>query len=346
MSASDTLARMTNGGKAGRERASPTTSIAMCTYNGAAYLEDQLASFVKQTQLPDELVVGDDASSDNSLQVLAEFSKAAPFPVRVYRNEQRLGVVKNYEKAVSLCSGELIFGSDQDDVWMPEKMSRLAEALASNPGAGYVFSDALVVDETLRPMGYTMWQSIKFTPGQRRRFKEGKQLAVLLKGNVVTGSTMAFRAGLRSIILPMSEESVPDEWIALLASSAGMYGLFIDEPLVQHRQHPQQIVGGRKVGFIEQSRQAALTRGQNFESRLLRAEVGYTRALDQLALAGRLEEDARRLLEAKVKHLQVRQSIHKRARYARFFAVSRELLTLRYHRFSFGYKSAVRDLLL
>lgn len=318
----------------------------MCTYNGEAYLSDQLVSIEKQTQQPDELVACDDGSTDNTLQVLDQFSKEAPFPVRVYRNRQRLGSTKNSEKALSLCSGDFIFLSDQDDVWMPEKVNKLQQALTNNPGAGYVFSDALIVDEVLRPMGYTMWQSIKFTPEQRRQFEQGKQPAVLLKGNVVTGATMAFRAGLKSIVLPIPDESIHDEWIALLASSLGMYGVLIEEPLIQYRQHPQQLIGGLRLSFVEQAKRASLTKGQYFESLLHREEVKCSKALDRLTLTGQLEKDVRQLFDAKIQHFRVRQSIHKHPHYARFFAVSREFLALRYHRFSSGWKSMARDLLL
>ena len=324
----------------------PLISIAMCTYNGGPYLSAQLVSFVQQTQWADELIACDDGSTDNTLQILDQFSKEAPFPVRVYRNQQRLGSTKNFEKALSLCSGDFIFLSDQDDVWMPQKVNTLLQALRNNPGAGYVFSDAVIVDELLRPMGYTMWQSIKFTPRQRRQFKRGKQLDMLLKHNVVTGATMVFRAGLKSIILPIPDESIHDEWIALLASSVGMYGVLIEEPLIEYRQHSQQLLGGRKVSFVEQAKQAALSRGQSFESRLRQEEVKYSQVLDRLVLTGQLNKHVQQLFDAKIQHVRVRQSIHKHPHYARFFGVSRECLTLRYHRFSFGWKSVARDLLL
>lgn len=318
----------------------------MCTYNGGAYLSGQLASFVKQTQRPDELIACDDGSTDNTLQLLDQFSKEAPFPVRVYRNQQRLGPTKNFEKASSLCSGDFIFLSDQDDVWMPQKVNTLLQSLRNNPGAGYVFSDAVIVDELLRPMGYTMWQSIKFTPRQRRQFKRGKQVDMLLKHNVVTGATMAFRARLKSIILPIPDEGFHDEWIALLASSVGMYGVLIEEPLIEYRQHSQQLLGGRKVSFVEQAKQAALSRGQSFESRLRQEEVKYSQVLDRLFLTGQLNKHVQQLFDAKIRHLRARQSVHKHPHYARLFGVARECLTLRYHRFSFGWKSAARDLLL
>ena len=324
----------------------PLISIAMCTYNGEAYLSDQLVSIANQTYPLDELVICDDGSTDNTLQVLDKFSKEAPFPVKVCRNEQRLGPTKNFEKAVSLCRGDFVFLSDQDDVWMPQKVDKLRQTLVNNPDAGYVFSDALIVDEALRPMGYTMWQSIKFTRRQRRQFEQGKQLAVLLKHNVVTGATMAFRAWLKSVILPVPDEYIHDEWIALLASSVGMYGVLIDEPLIQYRQHPQQMIGGEKVIFAEQLKRASLTRGQSFESLLHWEEVKYSKTLEQLTLTGQLENGVRRLFDGKIQHARVRQSIHKHPRYARLFAVSREFLALRYHRFSLGWKSAARDLLL
>ncbi len=335
-----------DSGNETRENARPLISIAMCTYNGEAYLGDQLASIVKQTQQPDELVVCDDGSTDNTLQILDKFSKEASFPVRVYRNEQRLGPTKNFQKAISLCTGGLIFLSDQDDVWMPEKVNKVLQSFMNNPDAGYVFSDSLIVDEMLRPTGYTMWQSIKFTPGQRRQFEQGKQLALLLKRNVVTGAAIAFRAGLKSIVLPIPDESIHDEWIALLASSLGMYGVLIEEPLIQYRQHPQQLIGGLRFSFVEQVKRASLTKGQSVESRLHREEVTCSKALDRLTLVGQLEKNARQLFDAKIQHLRVRQSIHKHPHYARLFAVSREFLTLRYHRCSAGWKSAARDLLL
>jgi cellulose synthase/poly-beta-1,6-N-acetylglucosamine synthase-like glycosyltransferase len=324
----------------------PLISIAMCTYNGEAYLSDQLASILNQTRQPDELVVCDDASTDNTLQVLNQFTKEASFPVRVYRNEQKLGATKNFEKAISLCTGDFIFLSDQDDVWMPEKVNKLRQALMNNPDAGYVFSDALIVNTVLRPMGYTMWQSIKFTRRQRRNFEQRKQLAVLLNHNVVTGATMAFRARLKSVILPIPEEAIHDEWIAWLASSLGMYGVFIEEPLIHYRQHTQQLISGRRVSFAEQVKRAWFTADQSFESLLHREEVKCSKALERLTITDQLERDIQQLFDSKIQHFRVRQSIHEHPHYARFFAVSREFLSLRYHRFSIGWKSAARDLLL
>src|SRR5437773_11189037 len=92
-------------------------SIALGTYNGAAYLKEQLESFAAQTRTPDELVISDDQSTDDTLRLIEEFVTTAAFPVRLSVNESNLGTAKNFEKAISLCRGDVIVLSDQDNVW-------------------------------------------------------------------------------------------------------------------------------------------------------------------------------------------------------------------------------------
>jgi len=116
--------------KEGQEGPRATVSVALCTYNGAAYLGEQLDSIVAQSRPPDELVVCDDGSTDGTVGLLQAFVPEAPFPVRLYRNERNRGFAKNFERAISLCTGDFIALSDQDDVWKPEKLARLATALA------------------------------------------------------------------------------------------------------------------------------------------------------------------------------------------------------------------------
>src|SRR5215510_13144854 len=99
-------------------------SIAMCTHNGAPYLAEQLNSILAQTRLPDEVVVCDDCSSDNSRAILESFASKAPFLVSLQFNEQRLGSTKNFEKTIELCQGDVIALCDQDDVWSIEKLAQ------------------------------------------------------------------------------------------------------------------------------------------------------------------------------------------------------------------------------
>src|SRR5437588_7313199 len=103
-------------------------SIAMCTYNGARFLREQLDSFAAQSRLPDEVVICDDGSTDGTADIVRTFASGAPFPVHFHVNEPRLGITRNFERAAGLCTGSIIFFSDQDDVWLPDKLDRFAEA--------------------------------------------------------------------------------------------------------------------------------------------------------------------------------------------------------------------------
>lgn len=110
----------------------PQISIAMATYNGGQFIQEQLDSLALQTVLPYELVVTDDGSTDKTLQVVQAFAECSPFPVRIYINEQRLGYADNFLKAASLCKGDYIAFCDQDDVWLSCKLAKIVPFLAGN----------------------------------------------------------------------------------------------------------------------------------------------------------------------------------------------------------------------
>ena len=191
-------------------------SIALCTYNGAKYLEEQLESIALQTRVPDEMIICDDRSKDSTLEILRTFAARASFPVNIFLNEKNLGSTKNFEKAINLCTGDIIFLADQDDVWYPDKLEKIEKLFLISPSTGLVFTDAEVVDENLRPLGYTLWQSNAFNIKERNSFIQGKFIEVLLKRNVVTGSTMAFRSEFKKLFFPIPDIWVHDGWIALL----------------------------------------------------------------------------------------------------------------------------------
>lgn len=325
-----------------QHRTEPILSVVMCTYNGEPYLQEQLDSIARQTRLPDELIVCDDGSTDATLQILSDFQEKVSFPTKIYGNEKRLGSTRNFEKAITLCNVDIIAFSDQDDVWMPHKLERLEKMLQHHPEAGYVFSDALVVNEMLRPLGYTMWKRVSFTPRQRRRFEKGHQLEVLLKRNVVTGATMAFRQELRDWILPIPEQWVHDAWIALIAGVIGKKGVFVEEPLIYYRQHPKQAIGGKKFSFAEQLRRLYDAKAElyNFQP------SNYALARDRLASVGKITRETEQLFKAKITHLQTRQWLYAHSHWRRFSRVFKELILGRYHQFSNGWKSVAKDLFM
>lgn len=318
-----------------------TLSIAMTTYNGERFLQEQLDSFLQQTRLPDELVICDDCSKDATVQLLHNFASKASFPVRILINPLNLGFAKNFEKAISLCQGDIIVLSDQDDVWLSEKLDRLEDAFRASPSLGAVFTDAYLVDAQLRPMKWQLWDAVRFTSTQRRRFKSGQAFAILLKQYVVTGATMGFRANLKKLVLPIPPSWYHDAWIALLIAAASEITC-IPDPLIKYRQHAGNQLGVRKHAMIEELRLASKSHSLYLEAQERFQQV-YARLISQCN--SQILAKTIPLLKEKMLHLHNR-AILRQQRLQGYQSAMRELLSCRYHRYSRGFYSFFNDVLL
>ena len=221
-------------------------SVALATHDGARFLPAQLESLVRQSRAPDELVVCDDRSSDGTVAILEDFARNAPFPVRIERNPTQLRSTRNFEKAIGLCTRDLIATCDQDDVWLPEKLALSEAAFSADARLGLVFTDAEIVDADLRPMGYRLWETIHLGKHEQHRIRSGRGFDLLLRQWLVTGATMVFRAEHRSLVLPIPECWIHDGWIAFLLGAVAPIGI-VDRPTVLYRQHPGQQIGARRL---------------------------------------------------------------------------------------------------
>lgn len=207
-------------------------SVAMATYNGEKYIREQLESIARQTLLPAELVITDDGSTDATLQIAEEFAGSVPFPVRIFRNESRLGYADNFLKAASLCRGDLIAFCDQDDVWMDTKISTCSNFF-STPDVLLVIHSAKVKTET------NTYDS--FYPQFKRT--EVLESAALFANH--PGFAMMIRKSLLHIASPMERPSriySHDHWLWFLAASAG-HIVTIADTLALYRQHNQNVFG-------------------------------------------------------------------------------------------------------
>ncbi|MGZ4808048.1 MAG: glycosyltransferase family 2 protein [Thermoanaerobaculia bacterium] len=300
-------------------------SVALCTFNGGRFLREQLQSIAAQSTPPAELVICDDGSTDDTVAIAEAFARTAPFRVDVRRNRTRLGTAANFDSAMSLCNGDVIFLCDQDDVWHPEKIARTIRQF-DDLHIQCVFTDARLIDEEGKPIGRTMWQQIGFDP---RRFDFG----TVVDRNVATGATMALRASLRPLIQPIPRDQPHDWWIVLL-SAATQSATPLNEPLIDYRVHKDQQSGaGPRVGslntWIDASRQ---TGPQAFRARAERLKL----LRDRLASAGVSIDIADRIA-----HLETRAEMRGMRRP---LLVARELLTGRYFRYSRHVFSAAKDL--
>ncbi len=219
-------------------------SVALCTYNGEKFLTEQIESILSQSIPPNEIVICDDKSKDSTLQILENIKNTNPKIIKVHQNRSNLGFIKNFEKALSLCEGEIIFLSDQDDTWHKDKIMKFLDVFQANPNCSYVFSNAKAIDAAGENLGYTLWENIKFDAEAQKQFAEEKQSKILLKHNVVQGAAMAIRSNVKNIVLPFSDFFIHDHWIALILSM--LYnnpGILLKESLLNYRMHSGQKLG-------------------------------------------------------------------------------------------------------
>ena len=327
-------------------------SVALCTYNGEKYVRDQLESIARQTRLPDEMVICDDMSSDNTIAIVQGFASRAGFPVRCVLNDHNLGSTKNFERAIGLCNGSIIVLSDQDDVWMPDKLERVEKLFKEAPDVGAVFSNAEMVDENSNALGYSLWKSLAFSEKEQASVANGHAMEVLLKHEVVTGAAMAFRSSFKLLVLPIPGCWVHDSWLALtIGAISGLKP--IDRPLIKYRIHSGQQLGGPKEWFgakvfrelrsIRKNRQRAFNKA--LSDRNIELER-YTSAYDRLVECKCVNEAALNKLREKIAHIDSRINIMSRGRLPRAWLILRELVSLKYQRYSYGFYGAIKDLVI
>lgn len=198
-------------------------SIAMATFNGESYLEEQLASFLSQTRLPDELVISDDTSVDKTQEIVMIFKEKAPFPVVFLTNSSRGGYSANFNNALRHTSGDLVFISDQDDVWFDRKIQVMTKLACKNPSKQVVMCNAALVDRSLQPVGLTKIEQIRS--------------AGLLDTSYVMGNSVAVRQEFLKQILPIPDDYPShDSWIVRMAD--GIDGRLLHEEVLQfYRRH-------------------------------------------------------------------------------------------------------------
>ncbi len=199
-------------------------SIALCTYNGAEYLAEQLDTLVNQTYPFIEIIAVDDCSTDGTFTILENYASKYP-QFRIYRNEINLGFIANFERAVRLCNGELIALCDQDDLWHPKKIELQVEAIKDNI---LIYHDSEFIHEDGTSMNKKM--------SGLRNFYRGGDPEVFLFFNCVSGHSILMKKSLIIDALPLKKGYFHDWWLAYVATNIGEID-FIPQCLVQYRQH-------------------------------------------------------------------------------------------------------------
>jgi glycosyltransferase involved in cell wall biosynthesis len=256
-----------------------SVSVAMATFNGARYIRQQFDSLAAQTHLPSELVVTDDGSTDETLELVHDFAVKAPFPVFIHQNETQLGYRANFFHATTLCKSDLIAFCDQDDIWDRRKIE-LCVPLFDNPDVLLAYHNALTITadgHTIRSLDDWVLPQLINPPMSAGPWP------------FVKGFTQIFRSSVpflpvlwaTSVDWNRRERMAHDQWFFFLSSVLGSIA-YVKEPLVYYRQHDSNVVGaGDREHFSDSVRLSFL----NFSMRYAHLEECARQCANILDLA-------------------------------------------------------------
>lgn len=266
-------------------------SIALASYNGSKYIREQLDSIIAQTYQDFELIVCDDCSTDNTMQILKEYA-AKDCRIKINANEHNIGFKKNFEKAVSLCSGQFIALSDQDDIWLPNHLEVLYNNIGDNAVA---VGDAILMDGKGKDFG----MNLKYQMGIDRQYHNSLEMAltILCYRNWMQGASMLLNRKYIGYFLPMPDcVKFHDVWISLIACLHSKLA-FIDTPVTKYRQH----ANNTSSKHIKRRNKFLVCLKHLFGSNVLEDRFGMIEAIEDGKID--LPESAKQILcETKIYH--------------------------------------------
>lgn len=221
----------------------PTIDILLATYNGEKYLKEQIESILNQTYPNIRLIISDDGSTDKTREILETYQKKEN--IEIHFQEKNLGYIKNFEFLLKQVKNEIYMLSDQDDIWLPEKVEKSYETL-KNKEADLVFGDLEVVNEKLETLYPSFGDYMKLN---RKIKKCGNSYELNYLYNCVTGCTIMSKKKWISKILPIPTNSkylVHDHWIALMVGIEGKL-VYMTETYIKYRQHGNNQIGTEKT---------------------------------------------------------------------------------------------------
>lgn len=227
-----------------KEENSEKIDIILATYNGGKYLKQQLDSILNQTYNNFKLIISDDASTDETIDILKEYKKKDN-RIEVYYQEKNLGYVQNFEFLLKKVENDIFMLCDQDDIWLKEKIEKSYLNLKSK-NVDLIHCDLKVIDNALNIIHKSRWDYF-----QLRKKINYDDLRTEYLYNCITGCTIMAKKSFLKYILPLPKKSkylIHDYWLALVISLKGKIG-HIDEPLILYRQHDNNQIGTTKTSL-------------------------------------------------------------------------------------------------
>lgn len=212
-------------------------SVAMCTYNGAKFIVEQINSILGQTYPVDEIIICDDGSSDSTLSLLKQILNQSNVNFKVHQNKASLGVIKNFNQCYAMCNGDIIFSCDQDDIWQLNKVEKIMCEFQDST-INLVATNALLIDEKGDSLNNTLRNAVGFAVASSNEM----WIDSLLQWFCVTGATMAFRKSFYKEVFYESEFWLHDGWLAMFAALRNSMR-YLDDTLTKYRIHTNNACG-------------------------------------------------------------------------------------------------------
>lgn len=249
-------------------------SVAMTTYNGSNYIIKQLDSLKNQSRKIDELVICDDCSTDNTVELVNEYIKSNNLEGwNIYSNENNLGFINNFKQAINKTTGDIIFLCDQDDEWCNNKISTMSDIIEKNKQVKLLSCSLAFIDENSKP--YTpsnipSWyqKMISTSPEEITPI----DFISMCNTNFAPGCTMCFTREICDKYCNMDYEyELPHDWLLALVASVDNGYFHLNKPLINYRIHSSNAIGVSKAKKSENAEQQ-LSRLKRLKSRLLFSE--------------------------------------------------------------------------
>ena len=227
-----------------------TASVALCTFNGENFLNEQLDSILSQEIPVNEIVVCDDGSTDRTSSILKEYQIKFPEIFRIFFNAENLGYVRNFEYALSLCTSDIIFLCDQDDVWNKNKTAVISNYFEKNPQIGIVAHNLELIGSYKG--NQTFWDLKNFGLNEKKYTSQELLKHILVEGNIFPGMSLAIRKELLHQYLPLQKVNsiVIHDYELLIKALRDQKFAIVDEILGGYRQHDGQTIGYKEKETI------------------------------------------------------------------------------------------------
>jgi glycosyltransferase involved in cell wall biosynthesis len=222
----------------------PSSSVCMAAYNGEPYIALQIQSILAQLTTEDELIIVDDCSTDGTREAVRAIPDTR---IRLIEHTINSGVSHSFEDAIRAARNSILFLSDQDDLWAPNKVDTILAAFAADPQVTLIATDTALIDAE-----GTVFASSDFA--SRIKVHAGFWQNFLC--NRFRGCTMAFRSVILPDILPLPHDYkvLHDLWIGVRNSLSHHKTLYIEQSLVLYRRHESTVTGRRNLGLVEKIR--------------------------------------------------------------------------------------------